>query len=123
VSESPQRGQPVCHRGDVVLVDLDENQRRGSQSGTRPCVVVQNDIGNSESPHTIVVPIGPRNANKKSYPVNVEINPPEGVKIESYVDCGQLHTVPWHHIQRVLGKISPETLVKIEQALRISLQL
>lgn len=42
--------------GDIVQVDLGETV--GSiQGGKRPCVVVQNDIGNRVSPTTIVIPL------------------------------------------------------------------
>jgi len=42
-------------RGDVVIVELDPTQG-SEQRGTRPCLVVQNDIGNANAPTTIVVP-------------------------------------------------------------------
>ena len=42
-------------RGNIVLVELDPT-RGSEQRGTRPCLVVQNDIGNENAPTTIVVP-------------------------------------------------------------------
>nr|WP_231587986.1 type II toxin-antitoxin system PemK/MazF family toxin [Halostagnicola sp. A56] len=42
-------------RGDIVIVELDPT-RGSEQRGTRPCLVVQNDIGNENAPTTIVVP-------------------------------------------------------------------
>jgi mRNA interferase MazF len=40
-------------RGDIGIVELDSRER-WEQRGTRPCLVVQNDIGNDNAPTTIV---------------------------------------------------------------------
>lgn len=42
---------------DVVLVDFGENTVDSEQSGTRPAIVIQNDIGNHYSNCTIVMPL------------------------------------------------------------------
>jgi len=42
--------------GDLVIVKLDLT-RGSEQRGTRPCLVVQNDVGNENAPTTIVVPL------------------------------------------------------------------
>ena len=53
-------------RGDIFEVDLGEY--RGSiQGGYRPCVIVQNDIGNKYSPVTIVYPLTAKVNSKKIY--------------------------------------------------------
>jgi mRNA interferase MazF len=45
-----------CVRGNVVLVNLDPTVGHEIQK-TRPCVVIQNDIGNAHSPLVIVAAI------------------------------------------------------------------
>lgn len=42
---------------DVLLVDFGENTIDSEQSGIRPAVVIQNDIGNFHSSTTIVMPM------------------------------------------------------------------
>lgn len=44
-------------RGDVVWVDLPPCPNSHVQTGERPAIVVQNDMGNLHSPTTIVVPV------------------------------------------------------------------
>lgn len=44
-------------RGDVVWVDLPPCPGSHVQTGERPAIIVQNDIGNLHSPTTIVVPV------------------------------------------------------------------
>lgn len=45
------------YRGDVVRVDLQPTTGHEKQGTSRPCVVVQNDIGNMNSPITIIIPL------------------------------------------------------------------
>lgn len=44
-------------RGDVVLIESEYAVDSHVQTGTRPFLVVQNDVGNANSPTTIVVPL------------------------------------------------------------------
>ena len=46
----------MMHRGDIYLVNLTD-QVGSEQSGVRPAVVVQNELGNAYSPTTIVCPL------------------------------------------------------------------
>ena len=45
-----------CKTFDVVLVDFGEVVFSGEQGGIRPAVIVQNDMGNTYSGTTIVLP-------------------------------------------------------------------
>jgi len=59
-------------RGEVWLVNW--NSARGSeQSGRRPALVIQNDIGNEKAPTAIVAAIS---SSVGIYPMNVKINAP-----------------------------------------------
>ena len=44
------------HRGEIYLVDL-RNPVGSEQSGVRPAVIVQNEVGNAHSPTTIICPL------------------------------------------------------------------
>ncbi|MFO7866218.1 MAG: type II toxin-antitoxin system PemK/MazF family toxin [Candidatus Aminicenantes bacterium] len=64
-------------RGDVVIVDLDPI--RGSETGkTRPCVIIQSDIGNKYSPVTIVAVITNQKEISKEYPTDVWVSTSPG---------------------------------------------
>ena len=113
---------PPFSRGDVVLARLDP--KGGAEKfGTRPCVIVQNDRANSNPswPITIVVPITGRDAR---YPFDVSVASPEGgLDRDSSVDCSQVHTIDKKKILHLLGSFSPETMAKIEEATKITLDL
>lgn len=109
-------------RGDVVLVDLEPV--KGSEQGkTRPCLVVQNDIGNKLSPTTIVAAITSKL--EKEYPFTVFI--PQGeanLPKDSMVLCNQIRTISiQHRITKKIGGLKSETLKKVDAALKTSLAL
>lgn len=42
---------------DIVFVDFGNDTIGSEQGGKRPCLVIQNDIGNQFAPTTIVIPL------------------------------------------------------------------
>lgn len=112
-----------CHRGMVLEVALDPVV--GHETGkTRPCVVIQNDIGNSASPVTIVAVITGAENVPRLYPVNVKVSKGQGgLTKDSVVLCNQIKTVDERRFGRTYGKLSDETMKKVDQALTISLAL
>jgi mRNA interferase MazF len=63
------------------------------QSGLRPALVVQNDVGNDYGPTTIVAAIT-RTLPARPYPFMVVISPAEsGLPATSAVNCAQLATI------------------------------
>jgi len=111
------------HRGDVVEVDF--APARGSEPDkVRPCVIIQNDVGNKYSPVTIVAAItGAENVPRK-YPVDVAVHKREGgLKKDSVVQCNLVRCVDESRIQRQLGKLSETSMEEVDKALKISLAL
>jgi mRNA interferase MazF len=107
-------------RGEVWLVNW--NPARGSeQAGRRPALVIQNDIGNKKAPTTIVAAIS---SSVKLYPMNVEINPPEGgLNHPSIIKTSQILTVSKERLERRLGHISSASLNEVDRAIKLSLAL
>ena len=104
-------------RGDVVIARLPD-LGGAEKFGTRPCVVVQNDDGNSEPGWylTIVVPVTGRSVR---YPFDVEIRSPEGnLDRDSVADCSQIMVVDKVKVIKVIGQVSPVTMVAIEKAIK-----
>lgn len=101
-------------RGDVVLVDL--RGRRGfEQQGIRPCVVIQNDIGNKYANTTIIAPITTTNRNQMPTHVIIQLDE------ESVVICEQLVTVDESRLMSKLSRLSEKDMKEINKAIMISL--
>ena len=114
---------PELKRGDVVVVDLEPI--RGSETGkTRPCVVLQNDIGNKYSPVTIVAVITSQKEITKQYPTDVWINMGDGgLNKDSIIQCDQIRTITKERIKANLGHFPPTIMKDVNKALKISLGL
>lgn len=69
-------------QGDIIYVDLGEGEDY-VQGGERPCIVLQNNIGNKHSPTTIVAPISSKIKVNKSG--NIQ---PTHFIIENYEEVG-----------------------------------
>ncbi len=108
------------HRGEVFAVNW--NPARGSgQAGVRPALVVQNDIGNSASPTTIVVAVTSSKP-KKPYPFIVELEGAALPKV-SFANCSQLYTIDKERLGRTMGAAGADVMQRIDEALCHSLQL
>ena len=108
------------HRGEIFEVNW--NPARGSeQAGIRPALVVQNDIGNSASPTTIVVAVASSRP-KKPYPFIVEL---VGVSLPkvSFANCSQMYTVGKERLGRMMGVAEVGVMQRVDEALCHSLQL
>ncbi len=119
---TPRAGEARrIRRGDIFTVDLEPV--RGSEQGKiRPAVVIQNDLGNQFSPTVIVAPLttGPY----ARFDVNVEVKAPEaGLTNDSLVLLNQIRVVDKSRILRYWGHLSPVTMRKVDEAIRISLGL
>lgn len=112
-----------CSRGVILQISLDPTLSHEIKK-SRPCLVVQNDIGNKYSPMTIVVPIEGAEHVQKLYPVNVFIPEGEGgLDKDSVALCNQIRCVDEARFGRIYGGVSSETMRKVEQAIKISLDL
>ena len=109
-------------KGDILLVDF--NPVKGSEQGKiRPAVVVQNDVGNKYSSTTIVVPITSK-IPEKQYPTDVFVAKQPGLTKPGTINCAQIATISVkHRAIKKLGNLKPETMKKINEALKTSLEL
>ncbi len=112
-----------CVRGTVLEINLDPTVGHEIKK-SRPCVVIQNDIGNRYSPITIVAAIEGAEHIKREYPVDVRVPKGEGgLEKESVVLGNQIRSVDETRFGRIYGQFSNTTMERIDQALRISLAL
>jgi mRNA interferase MazF len=110
-------------RGMVVEVSLDPVVGH-EQGRTRPCVVVQNDIGNRFASTTIVVPLTDAAHIRTPSPIYVLVKKGDGgATKDSYVLCDQIRTVDQRRFKTLYGTLSPSAMAQVDAALLISLGL
>ncbi len=109
-------------RGDLFWVNL--NPSKGSeQSGRRPVLIVQNDIGNALAPTTSIAPLTTKSFSKE-YPTNVNL--PKGVaglKSDSTVLLSQVRTIDKARLEGKIGFLPGDYLIKVDRAIKVSLGL
>ena len=107
-------------RGEVYLVAFDSSVGSGINK-TRPAVIVQNDIYNQHGAVTIVAAITSFRMSSKRFVTKVYVEAPEGgLDNDSIIVLNQLRTVDKQRLQKKIGALSPETVEKVDNALRVS---
>ena len=112
----------MIRRGEIHLADLDA-VRGHEQAGTRPVLVIQNDIGNQYSSTTIVAAITSR-ISKRRLPTHVTVSTREsGLPKDSIVLLEQIRTLDKERLIRKIGQLSAEKMQQVNAALHKSLDL
>ena len=110
----------MIRRGDVYYADL--SPVVGSeQGGVRPVVVVQNDKGNKYSKTVIVAPIS-KKMSKPPIPTHV-IFSDASLSYVSMILCEQLRTIDKKRLGQWICTLDGKTIDKINQAIRVSLNI
>ena len=107
-------------RGDIYFIRLD-NSTGSEQSGTRPAVILQNDVGNTYSPTLIVATLTSKTEKKAAQPTHCLVEPE---KLEpSIVQAEQIFTIDKSRVQNFVGHLTPEEMSRVDDAVKISLAL
>ena len=113
----------IYRRGDVYLANLDP-YIGSEQGGTRPVVVLQNDVGNRYAPTLIVATVTSRTEKKRYQPTHVLIAHNTAFEKPSVVQLEQkIFTIDKSRIQRFLGRITQNEMQEIEKGVVSSLAL
>ena len=106
-------------RGQVWYVNL-ENGVGSEQSGRRPCLIIQNNIGNRFSP-TVVVAVLTTKLDKHKLPTHVILSEQSKMPKKSIVLLEQIKTIDKRRVKQYITSLTREDLLKVDKALLISL--
>ncbi len=113
-------------RGEIYWCDLglvNNNERDYEQKGLRPCIIIQNDIGNKFSPTVIVAAITSQ-MNKAKLPTHVAIEGKNsGLSKDSVILTEQQRTLDKKKVGDFIGTLTAEDTIKLNKAISISLGL
>lgn len=111
----------VVKRGEIYYVDW-SGGRGSEQAGTRPALIIQNDIGNQFSPTTIIAAIS--TSEGSNYPFQVLIESQEsGLPRASIVKCEHIQTIDQSRLGRLVGELRDPKLAEVDVAIHRSLGL
>jgi mRNA interferase MazF len=103
-------------RGDIWLIDL-KYGFGSEQGGVRPCLVVQNNIGNTYSPTTVICPITSKKKNFDATHVSIMLEAPSSIM------CEQVRVVDTKRIKKFIGVVPEEVLREVEEKLKVTFAL
>ena len=110
----------AIHRGDIYYADL-EPVVGSEQGGTRPVVIIQNEVGNRFSPTVIVAAV---TTTRNKLPTHVELNDNiPGLWRGSVILLEQIRTLDRLRLKQCIGKLSARTMQALDTALGISIGL
>jgi mRNA interferase MazF len=108
-------------KGEIWLIDLDPIKGH-EQAGIRPGLIVSTDYFNS-GPADLVVII-PLTTTQTSIPLHVEVSPPEGgLNRKSVIKCDNIRSVAKERFIEKWGSVSSETMLEVEERIRLLLEL
>lgn len=111
--------KPPYKRGEIWWVNL--NPAKGNEAQkTRPCLILQNDVGNQMGSTTIIAPIM---KGHKAYPfvVNVEPSSQNGIDTQRHINLSQMRVVDGSRFTTRLGIIEAQYWADIEEAVNAEL--
>ena len=112
----------IIRRGDIFYADL--SPVVGSeQGGVRPVLIIQNDIGNKYSPTVICAAVTSK-MNKAKLPTHIELEAQRYNLVKnSVVLLEQIRTIDKKRLREKISHIDTELMVKVNEAIRVSLSV
>ena len=109
-------------RGDIFYADL--SPVVGSeQGGTRPVLIVQNDMGNRHSPTVIAAAITSQ-MNKAKLPTHIELVGQDcGLTKDSIVLLEQIRTLDKRRLREHMGRLDDALMDEVDRAIAVSFGL
>ena len=107
----------IIKRGDIYYAEL--NPVIGSeQGGTRPVLIISNNIGNRYSPTVIIAAITSR---QSKLPTHYDLNGVSGLPADSIVLLEQIRTIDKKRLKERLARLDSLNMEAIAMPLLISL--
>ncbi|MEN2667131.1 type II toxin-antitoxin system PemK/MazF family toxin [Listeria aquatica] len=108
----------MVKRGDVYYAVPPRGRKRAR--GTRPVLIIQNDIGNRFSPTVIVAAITAK-IQKAKLPTHIEATKKDGFDRNSVILLEQIRTIDKQRLTDKITHLDDELMEKVDHALEISL--
>lgn len=110
-------------RGSIYYAELG-NGIGSEQKGTRPVLIIQNDMGNKHSPTVICAAITSK-IGKAKLPTHVSISSEviKGISKDSIVMLEQVRTIDKKRLKEYVGSLDLYKMMEIDKAMLVSFGL
>lgn len=107
-------------RGSIFYADLDPIVG-SEQKGSRPVLILQNDIGNKYSPTTLIAPITTKIYKGKMQPTHVSVNEFDKIRSNSIILLEQIRVIDKSRLKGYVCDLSSDNMKKVEKAVKVAL--
>lgn len=109
-------------RGDIYYADL--SPVVGSeQGGTRPVLIIQNDVGNKFSPTVIAAAITSK-TDKSKLPTHIDVYAEKyGLARDSVILLEQVRTIDKKRLKEKMGHLDDDVMNRVNDAITVSFGL
>lgn len=107
-------------RNDIYYADLDPI-KGSEQGGVRPVVIIQNDVGNKNSPTTIIAAVT-SSQSKSKLPTHISVKA-DCLPKDSIILLEQIRTIDKLRLINYIGTLDDFYSLKIRRALMVSLAI
>ena len=110
------------NRGDIFYAALDENPIGSEQTGIRPVVILQNNIGNIYSPTVIIAPITSKVKVKAKLPTHIFIKgDAKRLPKNSLILLEQIRDINKERLRYYIGTLNSKEMQEVDKGIIISL--
>lgn len=105
-------------KGEIYYAEL-SGTVGSEQGGIRPVLIIQNDVGNRNSPTTIIAPLTTK-LGKAVLPTHIIIGKTCGLLEKSIVLLEQIRTVDKCRLRDYVGTVESETMKEVDACIEVS---
>lgn len=108
------------NKGDIYYAKLDGGIG-SEESGARPVIVVQNDIGNKYSPTVIIIPLTGKVEMEIKQPTHYYLKPCGRMKYQSIVLTEQIRVIDKRRLRKYWGRLNSKQISELDSHILIAL--
>lgn len=103
-------------KGNMYYADL-EPVVGSEEGGSRPVIVVQNNVGNKYSTTILVAPITSKKDGRTKIPTHIELKAKNKIKHDSIILLEQVRVIDKVRLKSFLGRIEYEQMKQLDAAI------
>lgn len=112
------RNVKQVRKGEIYYAEL-SGTVGSEQDGIRPVLIIQNDVGNRNSPTTIIAPLTTKNS-KAVLPTHITLDTVCGLSEKSIVLLEQIRTIDKCRLRGYVGIVDIKMVKQVDECIKIS---
>lgn len=115
------RNVKQVRKGEIYYAEL-SGTVGSEQDGIRPVLIIQNDVGNRNSPTTIIAPLTTK-LGKAVLPTHIALDTGCGLSERSIVLLEQIRTIDKCRLRGYVGTVDIKMIKQVDECIKISFDI